>query len=330
MIDIDIDREQVAARGVNLANVYDTLSIALGTAYINDYTQFGRVFRVMAQADAPFRMDPKDIKNLKVKNAEGTMIPIGTFCKVNEVLGPQTITRFNLYPAIKITGQAAPGFSSGEALHIMEDMSTKSLPAGMGYAWTDLSFQERNLDPMAMAGIFAFSIFMVYLVLAAQYESWSIPISVCLSVPAALLGAVIALDARGMTNNIYTQVGIVLLIGLATKAAILIVEFAMEERAKGKSVMEAAVNSVNIRFRAVMMTAAAFVLGVIPLVIASGAGAESRKVLGTTVCFGLIVATVGSVIAVPMIYAMVQSLSDKFSGKHKKTSGNALSEENDI
>jgi len=316
-LNIDIDREQVAARGVKIADVYDTLSVALGSAYINDYTQFGRVFQVKAQADASFRMDPNDIKHLKVKNAQGTMIPLGTFCKVDEVLGPQTITRFNLYPAIKITGQAATGFSSGEALHIMEDMSAKKLPNGMGFSWSDLSFQESKINPMAMAGIFGFSILMVYLVLAAQYESWSIPVSVCLSVPTALLGAVIGLSSRGMTNNIYTQVGVVLLIGLATKSAILIVEFAMEERAKGKPIHEAAQQAIQIRFRAVMMTAVAFVLGVIPLVVASGAGAESRKVLGTTVCFGLIAATIISIIAVPMLYAVIQSISEWVSGKKK-------------
>ena len=317
-LNIDIDREQVNKRGVKLADVYNTISIALGSAYINDYTQFGRVFRVTAQADAQFRMKPDDIKQLKVRGVGGAMIPIGTFAQINEVLGPQTITRFNLYPAIKINGEAAPGFSSGEALHIMEDMSEKSLPATMGYSWTDLSYQERSINPLAMAGIFGFSILMVYLVLAAQYESWSIPVSVCLSVPTALMGAVIGLMARDMTNNIYTQVGIVLLIGLATKSAILIVEFAMTEKQSGKSTLEAAVSAVKIRFRAVLMTAFSFILGVLPLLVASGAGAESRKVLGTTVCFGMLVATAVSLVAVPMIYAMVQSASDRLS-KGKKT-----------
>ncbi|NWK55509.1 multidrug efflux RND transporter permease subunit [Verrucomicrobiaceae bacterium N1E253] len=317
-LNIDIDREQVNKRGVKLSDVYDTLTIALGSSYINDYTKFGRVFRVTAQADTNFRMEPEDIKNLKVRGANNAMIPIGTFASVEEVLGPQTITRFNLYPAIKINGEAAPGFSSGEALKIMEDLSDKSLPTTMGYSWTDLSFQERNINPLAMAGIFGFSILMVYLVLAAQYESWSIPIAVCLSVPTALLGAVIGLNARDMTNNIYTQVGIVLLIGLATKSAILIVEFAMQQRQSGMSTMEAAISAVKIRFRAVLMTAFSFILGVLPLLIASGAGAESRKVLGTTVCFGLLVATIVSLVAVPMIYAMIQSISDKISGKKEK------------
>jgi HAE1 family hydrophobic/amphiphilic exporter-1 len=315
LLRVNIDRDQVKKRGVSLGEVYNTLSVAMGSAYINDFTKFNRVFRVTAQADSPYRMAPDDIKNLKVRGPSGKMIPLGTVAEVEEILGPQTVTRFNLYPTIKVTGQAAPGFSSGEALLLMEDMSEKILPASMGYSWADLSFQERSLNPMAMAGVFGFSILMVYLVLAAQYESWTIPISVCLSVPTALLGAVGGLMMRDMTNNIYTQIGIVLLIGLATKSAILIVEFAMMEKASGKTTLEAALSAVTLRFRAVLMTAFSFILGVIPLLIASGAGAESRKVLGTTVCFGLMVATAVSLVAVPMIYAIVQSLSDRFSRK---------------
>jgi len=315
LLRVNIDREQVKKRDISLSEVYDTLSVAMGSAYINDFTKFNRVFRVTAQADSPYRMAPDDIKNLKVRGPSGKMIPLGTVAEVEEILGPQTVTRFNLYPTIKVTGQAAPGFSSGEALLLMEDMSEKILPASMGYSWADLSYQERSINPMAMAGVFGFSILMVYLVLAAQYESWTIPISVCLSVPTALLGAVAGLMMRDMTNNIYTQIGIVLLIGLATKSAILIVEFAMMEKASGKTTLEAALSAVTLRFRAVLMTAFSFILGVIPLIIASGAGAESRKVLGTTVCFGLMVATAVSLVAVPMIYAIVQSLSDRFSKK---------------
>ncbi|MFC5050993.1 efflux RND transporter permease subunit [Rubritalea spongiae] len=312
---VDIDREQVKKRGISMSEVYNTLSIALGSAYVNDYTKFGRVFRVTAQADIPYRMRPEDITQLKVRTPSGKMIPFGTIASVNEILGPQVITRFNLYPSIKIIGSSAPGFSSGEALKIMEDMSHKSLPASMGYAWTDMSYQERSINPLAMAGIFGFSVLMVYLVLSAQYESWSIPISVCLSVPTALLGAVAGLMLRDMSNNIYTQIGIVLLIGLATKSAILIVEFAMVEKQSGKSTLEAATNAVKLRFRAVLMTAFSFILGVIPLLVASGAGAESRKVLGTTVGFGLLVATAVSLVAVPMLYSIVQNLSDKMSSK---------------
>jgi HAE1 family hydrophobic/amphiphilic exporter-1 len=312
---VDIDREQAKKLGASMTSVYDSLSVSLGSAYVNDYTRFGRVFRVTVQADSPFRALPENIDNLKIRTANGKMIPMGTISNVEEILGPQTVTRFNLYPTIKVLGSAAPGFSSGEALLIMEDMSKEKLPASMGFSWSDLSFQERNADPMAMVAIFGFSILMVYLVLAAQYESWSIPVSVILSVPTALLGAVVGLMMRNMSNNIYTQIGIVLLIGLATKSAILIVEFAMSEREKGKPILEAAVDAVRLRFRAVMMTAFSFILGVIPLLIASGAGAESRKVLGTTVFFGMLIATVVSLVAVPMLYYIVQSLSEKFSGK---------------
>jgi HAE1 family hydrophobic/amphiphilic exporter-1 len=312
---VDIDREQVKKRGISMNEVYSTLSVAMGSAYVNDYTKFGRVFRVTAQADIPYRMLPEDITQLKVRTPSGKMIPFGTIAKVEEILGPQTVTRFNLYPSIKIIGSAAPGFSSGEALKIMEDMSSKSLPTSMGYAWTDMSYQERSINPMAMAAIFGFSVLMVYLVLAAQYESWSIPISVCLSVPTALLGAVGGLMLRDMSNNIYTQIGIVLLIGMATKSAILIVEFAMMEHKEGKPILEAATNAVKLRFRAVLMTAFSFILGVIPLLIASGAGAESRKVLGTTVGFGMVAATALSLVAVPMLYSVVQSISDKLNSK---------------
>ncbi|MFT5904589.1 MAG: HAE1 family hydrophobic/amphiphilic exporter-1 [Cryomorphaceae bacterium] len=309
---VDIDREQVKRRGIALSDVHNTLSVAMGSGYVNDYTKFGNVFRVTAQADIKFRMKPEDIKNLKVRGPNGKMIPLGTFTEVKEVLGPQTVTRFNLYPAIKITGQAAPGFSSGEAIKMMEDMSDENLPSSMGFSWTDLSFQEANNNPMVMAMVFAFSILMVYLVLAAQYESWTIPISVCLAVPTALLGAVAGLMMRDMSNNIYTQIGIVLLIGLATKSAILIVEFAVEEKKAGKSTLDAALSAVKLRFRAVLMTAFSFILGVIPLLVASGAGAESRKVLGTTVCFGLLAATAISLVAVPMIYSVIQNIKDRF------------------
>jgi HAE1 family hydrophobic/amphiphilic exporter-1 len=314
---VKVERDQVKQRGISLSAVYEALSVALGSAYINDYTDFGQVFRVMAQADQPFRATQGDIVRLKIRDSSGNIIPMGTVATVEEVLGPQTITRFNQKPSIKILGAPAPGFSSGQALLLMEDMSAEKLPASMSYAWTDLSYQERDINPMAMVFVFGFSVLMVYLVLSAQYESWSIPVSVVLSVPTALLGAVAGLTLRDMTNNIYTQIGIVLLIGLATKSAILIVEFAMVKHEEGASVLDAAVEAVRLRFRAVMMTAFSFILGVIPLLIASGAGAESRKVLGTTVFFGMLVATAVSLVAVPMMYYIVQSLTNRLSGRPK-------------
>jgi HAE1 family hydrophobic/amphiphilic exporter-1 len=242
------------------------------------------------------------------------MIPLGSLANVEETFGPQTVTRFNLYPSVKILGQPESGFSSGEAIGIMEDMATQKLPGSMGYNWSELSYQEK-MATGSTGLIFLFSIILVYLVLAAQYESWTIPISVVLSVPTALLGAYLAISWRGMENNVYTQIGIVLLIGLSTKSAILVVEFAKVLREEGKSVLDAAIEATRQRFRAVMMTALAFILGVIPLLVASGAGSESQKVIGTAVFGGMIAATFLSLAVVPMLYYVVQTLVERVGGK---------------
>jgi HAE1 family hydrophobic/amphiphilic exporter-1 len=306
---VDIDREQVKRTGTSMSAVFDTLQIYLGSAYVNDFTLFGRSFKVTAQADAPFRAQPDDINKLQVRGAGGKMIPLGAVASLNDVLGPQNITRFNMQPAVKILGGAAPGSSSGAAMNTMESLAATILPSSMGYSWADLSFQEKQAGA-GLGAIFGFAILMVYLVLAAQYESWSLPVSVCLSVPTALLGAVIAINARGMENNVYTQIGIILLIAMSTKTAILLTEFAKMKRDEGMSIFDSAVEAVRLRFRAVMMTALSFVLGVIPLLIASGAGAESRKVLGTAVFGGMIAATLVSLAAVPMLYFVVQRISE--------------------
>jgi len=314
---VDIDREQVMRMGIPMNSVFETLQVYLGSAYVNDFTQFGRSFQVKAQADGPFRAEPENILDLQIRNAQGGMTPLGSVASVEESYGPQIVNRFNLYPSIKISGSSAPGFSSGQALEIMEDMAAEKLPSSMGYSWSELSYQEK-LAGKGTTAIFLFAILMVYLVLAAQYESWSIPVSVVLSVPTALLGAVLAMMARGMDNNVYTQIGIVLLIGLSTKSAILIVEFAKVLREEGKSIFDAAIESTRLRFRAVLMTAFSFILGVIPLLIASGAGAESQKVIGTSVFGGMLVATAVSLAAVPMLYFVVQSLSERSSKKKAK------------
>jgi HAE1 family hydrophobic/amphiphilic exporter-1 len=311
---VDIDREQVMKMGIPMNSVFETLQVYLGSAYVNDFTQFGRTFQVKAQADAPYRAVPGDIGKLQLRNAEGSMTPLGSIASVEESYGPATVTRFNLYPSIKIMGNPAPGFSSGQAMDIVEDMASEKLPGTMGYSWSELSFQEKQASG-GTSVIFLFAILMVYLVLAAQYESWSIPVSVVLSVPTALLGAVAAVMLRGMDNNVYTQIGIVLLIGLSTKSAILIVEFAKVLREDGKSVFDAAIEATRLRFRAVLMTAFSFILGVIPLLIASGAGAESQKVIGTSVFGGMLVATALSLAAVPMLYYVIQTLSEKSSKK---------------
>ncbi len=315
---VDIDREQVKRTGTSMTSVFDTLQIYLGSAYVNDFTLFGRVFKVTAQADAPYRAEPSDIRKLQLRSADGKMIPLGAVADIRDSLGPQTITRFNLYPAVKILGNAAPGFSSGQAIGIMEDMadpqSGNMLPSSMGYEWSELSYQEKAAAGGTTA-IFLFAILMVYLVLAAQYESWTLPISVCLAVPTALLGAVVAVMLRHMDNNVYTQIGIVLLIGLSTKTAILLTEFAKVQRDAGMSIFDAAVEAVRLRFRAVLMTALSFILGVIPLLVASGAGAESRKILGTAVFGGMLIATFLSLAMVPMLYYVVQRISEGKGGK---------------
>lgn len=311
---VNIDREQVFRTGTSLSAVFQAMQANLGSAYVNDFTLFGRIFRVTAQADAEFRSEPEDIRRLQVRNANGDMVPLGSLASVESTVGPQTVTRFNLFPSVRILGQAAPGFSSGQALDLMEDMAAAKLPDGMGFSWSELSYQER-LAAGGAGVIFLFAILMVYLVLAAQYESWSVPIAVVLSVPTAILGAFIAIQLRGMDNNVYTQIGIVLLIGLSTKSAILIVEFAKVLREQGKSVFDAAIEATKLRFRAVLMTAFSFILGVIPLLIATGAGAESQRVIGTAVFGGMIAATALSLVAVPMLYYVVQTLVDKATGK---------------
>jgi len=313
---VDIDREQVMKTGTSVQAVFDTLQMYLGSAYVNDFTLFGRVFKVYAQADGVYRATPDDIQRLELRGADGGMIPMGSVAEVQETLGPQTITRFNLYPAVKILGGAAEGFSSGQALDIMEDMADKKLPTSMGYNWSELSYQEKQGGGTTM--IFLFAVVLVYLVLAAQYESWTLPVSVVLSVPTALLGAVGGMMLRGMNNDVYMQIGIVLLIGLATKSAILIVEFAKVEREEGKSIFDAALNATRLRFRAVLMTAFSFIFGVIPLLVASGAGAASRQVLGTTVFFGMLVATAVSFTTVPLFYYIMQTLSEKVGGKKQE------------
>ncbi len=309
---LDIDREQILSKGLSMSQIFGALQTFLGSTYINDLTLFNRSFQVRAQAERSYRAKNNDILALEVPHpVSGKMVPLGAVLSISEILGPQSLTRFNMYPSMKVMGQPAEGYSSGEAMGLVEDMAAKKLPASIGYAWTDLSFQEQ-LASGSTNIIFVLAILLVFLVLAAQYESWSLPISVVLAVPAALLGAVIGVMARGYDNNVYTQVGIVLLIGLSTKTAILIVEFAKTQREeKHCSIYDAAMDAARLRFRAVLMTAFSFILGVFPLLIATGAGAMSRRVIGTTVCSGMLVSTVISLIAVPMLYLVVAKTTER-------------------
>jgi HAE1 family hydrophobic/amphiphilic exporter-1 len=307
---VDIDRQQVKSMGIPLQNVFDALAAFMGSVYVNDFTLFGRMYQVKVQAEAPFRVSPEDIKRLEVRNPQGQMLPLGALMDVRESLGPQTVTHFNIYSSARVNGQPAPGFSSGQSMAMIEQMAAQKLPLSMGFEWTELSYEEKAAQGGAGV-IFLFSIVMVFLVLAAQYESWSLPWSIVLGVPTALLGAVAGAVLRGFDFNVYTQIGIVLLIGLSAKTAILIVEFAKVQREQGRSVFDAAVEASQLRFRAVLMTAFSFILGVIPLLVATGAGAGSRQVLGTVVFAGMIVATVVGVVAVPMLFFAIQTVTER-------------------
>ncbi|WP_010586699.1 efflux RND transporter permease subunit [Schlesneria paludicola] len=306
---VDIDRTKAKSLGVPLATIFNTLQASLGSAYVNDFNKFGRTWQVRVQADEQFRLRPEDIKLLEVRNATGQMIPMGTFASVQKISGPQIIPRYNLYPSASINGQAAPGFSSGDAMALMEQMAKQKLPTSMGFDWTGISYQEKKVGGQAVY-VFALAVLMVYLVLAAQYESWLLPAAVILVVPLALLGTVAAVAVRGMDNNVYTQIGIVLIIALASKNAILIVEFARELRHKGMGILEAAVEASRLRFRPILMTSFAFILGILPLVNATGAGAASRRSLGTAVFGGMLAATVLAVFFVPVFYVVMQRLSE--------------------
>ncbi|WP_348708622.1 multidrug efflux RND transporter permease subunit [uncultured Pseudoalteromonas sp.] len=309
---LEIDRNKAKAQGVALSDIFLTLQAQLGSLYINDFNQFSRTYRVIMQAESRFRQNPADLQYYYVRNDEGAMVPLTTLAKLEPILGPTSLTHFNLYRSASISGQPAAGYASGDAIKAMQELA-EQLPTGYVYEWAGQSKQEIEAGNMAPI-LFGLAVVFVYLFLVAQYESWTIPFSVIAAVPLALFGAMLALYVIGMENNIYVQVGLVLLIGLSTKTAILIVEFAMEERAAGKSIFEAALNAARLRFRAVLMTALSFVLGVLPLVFASGAGAGSRISLGITVLFGMLAATIFGTLLVPLFYTLVQSMREKIKG----------------
>jgi HAE1 family hydrophobic/amphiphilic exporter-1 len=311
---VDVDRTQAKTMNVPLGNVFGTLQAFLGSTYVNDFNKFGRTYQVKVQADHQFRVSRDDISRLYVRNADGGMVPIGAMVDVQDAFGPQIVRRYNLYPTAAINGQAAPGRSSGEALALMEQMAATKLPAAMDFDWTGMSFQEKQVGGEAIL-IFALAITLVFLVLAAQYESWTAPASIILSVPFALLGVVIALAMRGLANDVYTQIGVVLLIGLASKTAILIVEFAREIRFGGRGIVESAEEAARLRFRPVLMTAISFVFGTFPLVVASGPAAASRQAVGTAVFGGMLVATVLTVIFVPVFFRVFQAVGERYFGE---------------
>jgi len=308
---VDIDRVKAQKLGVPLGVVFDTMATSLGGAYVNDFNYFGRVFRVYAQAEAEFRRSADDITLLKVRNQNGDTLPLDSVATVQNSLGASAITRFNQYPAATITGEASPGVSSGESISAMRRLSDEVLPPGFSYAWSGQTYQELEAGSQA-AIAFGMGFLIVFLVLAAQYESWTTPIAILLTVPLGVFGALVGVNALGLDNNIYTQVGFVLLISMVAKNAILIVEFARDLRLNaGRTIREAAIEAARLRFRPILMTAFSFVLGTAPLVIATGAGAASRRSLGTAVFFGMLLATIVGIVIVPVFYFSIQTLVEK-------------------
>jgi HAE1 family hydrophobic/amphiphilic exporter-1 len=307
---LDIDRTKVESLDIPLNNVFNTLQAYLGSAYVNLFNKFNQTYQVYVQAAAPYRLSPEDIKELYVRNNKGEMVPLGTLMSIKRILGSELLTRYNLYPAVPVYGSAAPGFSSGQALNLMEQVAKHNLPQGVSYEWTATAYQEKQVGNQAYF-IYALAITLVFLVLAAQYESWYNPAAVILVVPIALVGVILALASRGLDNNLYTQVGLVLMIALASKNAILVVEFSRELRAEGMSIADAAVEATRRRFRPIVMTSFAFILGVVPLMKAGGAGAASQQAIGTVVFGGMLASTLLAIPFVPVFYVITQRLSER-------------------
>jgi multidrug efflux pump len=309
---VDVDRDRVLKEGIALTDVYQTLQTFLGGLYVNQFNRFGRQWRVFLQAEGEERTRPDSIAQFYVRNNDGNMVPMSSLQSTRRIFGPQYTNRFNVYRAAQVTGAAAPGYSSGQALDALEEVARATLPADISYDWSDLSYQERKASGNA-SRLFALSLVFVFLILAALYESWSLPFSVLLSVPVAVVGAFAGLLARRFDFDVYAQVGVVMLIGLAAKNAILIVEFAKARREEGKDAVTAALEGAKLRLRPILMTSFAFILGCAPLWIADGAGAASRRILGTVVISGMLAATLLAIFLIPMLYVQVDKLATRRS-----------------
>lgn len=309
----DLDRNKAKLLGLKLPDVFNTLQIYLGSLYVNDFNLFGRTFRVTLQADKDARATPSDLSRLYVRNATGGMVPLSTLGTLRAIAGPETVPHYNNYASALINGGAAPGYSSGQAVAAMERAAAAALPRDFAFEWTGITFQELKAGSIATI-VFALAIVFVFLILAAQYESWSMPFMVLLAVPLALFGAMLALWLRGRQIDVYSQIGFVMLIGLAAKNAILIVEFAKRRREDGLGIVEAAMMAARLRLRPILMTAFAFILGVVPLMFATGAGAASRQSIGTTVFGGMLAATILTLAFVPVFYALIEQLRESRLG----------------
>jgi multidrug efflux pump len=322
---IEPDKRACMMKGVNLKDFSDTLAVYEGSLYVNDFNLFDRTWQVIVQAESEFRDQPEDLYQLKIRNSRGGMVPLGSLAQIREINGPLVLSRYNMYPAASINGTAAPGVSSGDVRDILQRLADHQLPQGMVYEWTDMSYLELIAGNTAMM-IFAFGVIAVFLVLAALYESWSLPLAVILVVPMCLLSAIAGVNFAGMDINIFTQIGFVVLVGLASKNAILIVEFAKKQREAGATRQEAALAACQLRLRPIVMTSFAFILGVVPLMVARGAGAEMRKTLGTAVFSGMLGVTLFGIFLTPVFFFTVNWASESrvFASRWMQTSGRFL------
>jgi multidrug efflux pump len=320
----DVDRDKAMAQGVALNEIFETMQVYLGSLYVNDFNRFGRTYQVNAQADMPFRLEPEDIRALKVRNAQGDMVPLGSFVSLEQAAGPDRVMHYNGYPSAEVNGGPAPGYSSGEAEAKIVQLAQASLPNGMHAEWTELTYQKQ-LAGNAGLWVFPISVVLVFLVLAALYESLTLPLVVILIVPMTLLSAIAGVWLVGGDNNLFTQIGLIVLVGLAAKNAILIVEFARAREQAGASTWDAIIDAAKLRLRPILMTSIAFTAGVVPLVLAHGAGAEMRHAMGVAVFAGMIGVTVFGLVLTPVFYWLVQRLA---AGKRSRAERASLADLN--
>jgi multidrug efflux pump subunit AcrB len=299
----DIDRTKAEQLGVPIGRVFEALSVYMGSSFVNDFNILGRTYRVTAQADNPFRLELRDVAALKTRNTNGDMVPLGSVATFSNITGPYRVPRYNLFPAAEVQVGLARGYSSGQGIAALEDLAAKNLPAGFGFEWTEIALQEKLAGNTAQIA-FGLAVVFVFLLLAALYESWSLPLAVILIVPLCILASMIGVNFRGLDRNILVEIGLVVLVGLAAKNAILIVEFAKQAEDAGRDRYQAAVDAARTRLRPILMTSLAFILGVLPLVVATGAGAEMRQSLGTAVFSGMIGVTLFGLIFTPAFYVL--------------------------
>ncbi len=319
-IKLDIDRDKVRTLNIPINSVFQGLQVYLGGLQVNDFNLFGRTYKVMVQAEQDFRTSPESINDIYVRSNDNSMVPLSTISKIGMMTGPDILQRYNMFRTAEINGANGPGVSTGSVLDIMDELAAKELPQGYGYEWTSIAYQEKEAGG-TQGPIFGMAMIFVFLVLAAQYESWAVPFSVLLGLPIGVFGAFLGASFLHLENNVYVQIGIVTLMGLAAKNAILIVEFAKENHEKGMGLVVAATEGAKLRFRPIMMTAFAFILGVLPLVLASGAGAAARVSIGIAVFSGMLMASTVGLFFIPMLYVLIQSMAYTVAGNRKAIQG---------